>query len=100
MDQHIINLYDHFTHGGMSRRDFMERLITLAGSAAAATAMLPLLQNNYAQAQIVPPNDPGLPPEKWSRLNVSPRPVFEREINQDASETVHFRTDHQQVERC
>ena len=42
----------------------------------------------------------GLPPEKWSRLNVSPRPVFEREINQDASETVNFRTDHQQVERC
>ncbi len=58
--QDIIDLYDRFTHGGISRRDFMERLAKVAGGAAAATALLPLLQNNYAAAQIVPENDPRL----------------------------------------
>jgi carboxymethylenebutenolidase len=57
MDQRIIDLYDRFTHGGMNRREFLDRLATLAGSAAAATAILPMLQNNYAQAQIVQEND-------------------------------------------
>lgn len=60
ISQDIIDLYDRFTHGALSRRDFMERLATVAGSAAAATAILPLLQNNYANAQIVPENDPRL----------------------------------------
>ena len=38
MDQRIINLYDRFTHGGMSRREFFDRLAELAGSAAAGSA--------------------------------------------------------------
>lgn len=57
MDQNIINLYDRFTHGGMTRRAFMDRLTQLAGSAAAAAAVLPLLQNDYARAAIVPADD-------------------------------------------
>jgi len=40
MDQKIINLYDRFTHGGMNRREFLDRLSVLAGSAAAAAALL------------------------------------------------------------
>ena len=60
MDQKIINLYDTFTHGGMSRRDFLDRLTEMAGSAAAAAVLLPLLQNNYAIAETVPANDPRL----------------------------------------
>jgi carboxymethylenebutenolidase len=60
MDQKIIDLYDRFTHGQISRREFMDRLTKVAGSAAAATALLPALQNNYAQAAIVPDNDPRL----------------------------------------
>ena len=64
MDQRIINLYDHFTHGGMSRRDFLDKLTTLAGSTAAATALLPLLQNDYAQAAIVAENDARLVTER------------------------------------
>lgn len=60
MDQRIIDLYDNFTHGFINRRDFMDRLGVLAGSTAAATAILPLLQNDYALAQIVPENDPKL----------------------------------------
>jgi carboxymethylenebutenolidase len=58
VDKRIIDLYDDFTHGGMNRRAFLDRLGALAGSAAAATALLPILQNNYAQAQTIPENDP------------------------------------------
>jgi carboxymethylenebutenolidase len=58
MDQKYINLFDRFTHGGMSRRDFMEKLTLLAGSTTAATALLPLLENNYARADILPEGDP------------------------------------------
>ena len=60
MDQKIITLFDTFTHGGMNRRDFMERLTLLAGGTAAATAILPLLENNYAFAEILPENDPSI----------------------------------------
>jgi len=58
MDQKFINLFDRFTHGGMNRRDFMEKLALLAGSTTAATALLPLLENNYARADILPEGDP------------------------------------------
>jgi carboxymethylenebutenolidase len=57
MDQRIIDLYDDYTHGGMNRRSFLDRLAALVGSAAGATALLPILQNNYAHAQTVPEND-------------------------------------------
>jgi carboxymethylenebutenolidase len=57
MDQRIIDLYHHFTHGGMSRRAFLDRLTELAGTAAAAAAMVGLLQNNYAKAAIVAADD-------------------------------------------
>jgi carboxymethylenebutenolidase len=66
MDQRIINLYDRFTHGGMSRRDFLDRLTELAGSAAAAAALLPLLQNDYAQAAIVAADDARLATDRVS----------------------------------
>ena len=60
MDQKFINLFDTYTHGGMSRRAFLDKLTLMAGSAAAATAILPVLENNYAQAAMVPENDPRL----------------------------------------
>ena len=60
MDQRIIDLYDDFTHGGISRRHFLDRLADIAGSTAAALALLPLLQNNYARAAMVAPDDPRL----------------------------------------
>jgi carboxymethylenebutenolidase len=66
MDQRIINLYDRYTHGHMNRRDFLERLAEMAGSTAAATALLPLLTNNYAKAAIVAPDDPRLAIESAS----------------------------------
>lgn len=57
MNPKIIRLYDEFTHGGMSRRDFLDRLAGLAGSATAAQALLPMLQNDYGQAPVVPVED-------------------------------------------
>ena len=66
MDRRIINLYDQFTHGGMTRRAFLDRLADLAGSAAAGAALLPLLQNNYAQAAIVEADDARLATERVS----------------------------------
>ena len=58
MDQRVIQLFDEYTHGGMNRRSFLDRLAGLVGGAAAATALLPLLENNYAHAQIVSESDP------------------------------------------
>jgi carboxymethylenebutenolidase len=66
MDQKIIDLYDSFTHGGMNRRQFLDRLAEIAGSSAAAVALLPLLQNDYARAAIVPPDDARLAIDKIS----------------------------------
>ena len=60
MDQKVYDLYDDFIHGGMNRRDFLERLTVLVGSTAAATTTLSLLQSDYALAQMVPANDPRL----------------------------------------
>jgi carboxymethylenebutenolidase len=64
MDQRIIDLYDRFTHGGCSRREFLDRLAAIAGSAAAAGALLPLLQNDYARAAVVADNDARLAIER------------------------------------
>ncbi|MEJ0105602.1 MAG: dienelactone hydrolase family protein [Bacteroidota bacterium] len=50
MDQNIINLYDEYTHKPLSRQEFIKRLSILAGGTAAAMALLPLLENNYAAA--------------------------------------------------
>lgn len=60
MEQKFINLFDRYTHGGMSRRDFLDKLTLMAGSTAAAAAVLPILENNYARAEMVPANSPDL----------------------------------------
>jgi len=64
MDQKIYDLYDDFIHGGMNRRDFLERLTVMVGSTAAATATLSLLQSDFALAQMVPANDARLAIER------------------------------------
>lgn len=60
MDQKFIELFDRYTHGAMTRRQFLERLAVMAGSTAAASALLPVLENNYAAAQTVAETDPRL----------------------------------------
>jgi carboxymethylenebutenolidase len=56
-DRRAITLYDRFTHGEMGRREFLDRLAALAGSAAAANVLLAALSNDYARAAIVAPDD-------------------------------------------
>ena len=71
MDQQIINLYDEYTHKPLTRHDFIKRLAQLAGGTAAAMALLPLLESNYAKAAITHSDDlfteyikyPGVPNE-------------------------------------
>jgi carboxymethylenebutenolidase len=71
MNQTIIDLYDRFTHGHISRRSFFDRLAVLAGGTAAATALLPLLKNNYAMAETVPENDGRIKVETITTADIS-----------------------------
>jgi carboxymethylenebutenolidase len=64
MDQRIINLFDGLTHGLMSRREFLDRAADIVGSTAAAAALLPLLQCDYAKAATIAADDPRLASEK------------------------------------
>ena len=57
MDQRAIDLYDEFTHGSMSRRELLDRLMRIAGGTAAAYSMLGVLQNDYARAAVVAEDD-------------------------------------------
>jgi carboxymethylenebutenolidase len=45
MDQRIINLYDEYTHKPLKRSEFIERLVVLTGSMAAAMTVIPLLES-------------------------------------------------------
>jgi carboxymethylenebutenolidase len=66
MDQKYIDLFDRYTHGQMKRREFLEKLTFLAGSTAAAAALLPGLENNYAHAEMVAETDARIVPETIS----------------------------------
>src|SRR5262249_11078682 len=57
MDQRLVDLFNNYTHGGMSRRVFLDRFTAIAGGAAAASALLPLLDYNYAMAETVAESD-------------------------------------------
>lgn len=52
--QQAIQLYDRFTHGAMDRRAFIEAMTKLAGSAAAAAAIIATIRADDAVAQTVP----------------------------------------------
>jgi carboxymethylenebutenolidase len=60
MDQTIMDLYEKYTHDLLDRREFLKKLGILLGSAAAANALLPLLETNYARAEVVSKDDPRL----------------------------------------
>ena len=57
LDPRAIALYNDYIHGRMPRRDFLRRLTGIVGSAAAATALLPLIEPNHARAQQVATDD-------------------------------------------
>lgn len=57
LKQEAIALYDRFTHEGMDRRLFMGRMAALAGSVAAAEALIASIAASPAAAAIVPADD-------------------------------------------
>ena len=57
LKQAAIDLYDRFTHEGLDRRVFMSRMVALAGSAAAAEALIGAIAASPAAAAIVPADD-------------------------------------------
>jgi len=64
MDQRILDLYEEYKHHSVDRREFLRRLSVLAGGAAAAATLLPLLERSHAMAEIVPKDDPRLSAER------------------------------------
>ena len=57
LKQAAIELYDRFTHDGLDRRIFMARMVALAGSVAAAEALIGAIAASPAAAAIIPPDD-------------------------------------------
>ncbi len=55
-----IALYDRFTHEGMERRQFMRRMVELAGSVTAAEALIGAIAASPAAAALVSETDPRL----------------------------------------
>jgi carboxymethylenebutenolidase len=60
LKQKAILLYDRFTHDGLDRRLFMARMVALAGSVAAAEALIGAIAASPAAAAVVPADDPRL----------------------------------------
>ncbi len=60
MDQEVKDLYRDYNQELFDRREFFRRLSILTGSTAAALALLPLLENESARAEVVPKDDPRL----------------------------------------
>jgi carboxymethylenebutenolidase len=55
--QEVLDIFDHYVHGEISRRDFVDRAARFAVGGMSAAAMLELLRPNYALAQQVPKDD-------------------------------------------
>jgi carboxymethylenebutenolidase len=56
--QAMIDAYDAYTHVTLDRRGLISRLTALAGSSAAAYAVLPLLEASPAKAAVIAHDDP------------------------------------------
>jgi carboxymethylenebutenolidase len=56
--QELLNLFDLYVHGGMSRRAFLDGAQKFAAGGVTASALFEMLRPNYAWAIQVPPDDP------------------------------------------
>lgn len=56
----LLELYDGYVHGRLSRRDFLDRAAAFALAGLSATALLASLSPDYALAQQVPFTDPDI----------------------------------------
>jgi carboxymethylenebutenolidase len=55
--QELLDLFDGYVHGGLSRRDFLDGAQKFAVGGVTATALFEMLKPNYAWAIQVQPND-------------------------------------------
>src|SRR5580692_1016303 len=55
--QELLNLFDGYVHGGISRRNFLDRAQKFAIGGVTAVALFDMLRPNYAWAIQVPPDD-------------------------------------------
>ncbi len=74
--QQAIELYDRYTHEGMDRRLFMARMTAIAGSAAAATALISTIAADPAAAAIVPVDDRRLRTMTTKLLGTNGLPLY------------------------
>ena len=59
-DQRLLDLYDGYAHGLISRRQFIDRAAAFTASGISAAAILSSLSPNYALANQVSPDDPSI----------------------------------------
>jgi carboxymethylenebutenolidase len=62
-DQGLLDLFDDYVHGGINRREFLDRAKAFAVGGVTAAALLESLSPNYAWAQQVAPDDPRIKAE-------------------------------------
>ncbi|MEP2892255.1 YghX family hydrolase [Tateyamaria sp.] len=59
-DQELLDLYDFYVHGKITKREFLERAGKFTVAGVTATALLGMLSPNYAIAEQVSFNDPDI----------------------------------------
>ncbi|MGB2891904.1 MAG: YghX family hydrolase [Albidovulum sp.] len=59
-DSRILEIFDGYVHGRMSKREFIERAGKFAAAGVTGAMILEQLQPNYALAQQVAPDDPAI----------------------------------------
>lgn len=62
-DQELLDLYDFYAHGKITKRDFLDKAGKWAVGGVTAIALLNMLSPNYAMAEQVSFNDPDIVPE-------------------------------------
>ncbi|WP_019955723.1 YghX family hydrolase [Yoonia vestfoldensis] len=62
-DQDLLDLYDFYAHGKISKREFLDKAGRFAVGGMTAMALLQMLSPNYALAEQVSFNDPDIVPE-------------------------------------
>jgi len=59
----LLELYDYYAHGKLTKREFLERAARYAAGGLTAMTILSLMSPNYALAQQVEFTDPAIIPE-------------------------------------
>lgn len=75
--QELLDLYDYYAHGLVTKRQFLDRAATFAAVGVTAAALLDQLSPDYALAQQVAPDDPDI---ETSRITY-PSPNGHGQIN-------------------